>query len=157
MPPGTNGGITSYGTLASLAGGSFIGVAFWIMHFIFSVDVNVGPHKRSTSQQYPMIFVGALCGAIGSIIDSLLGATLQATYYSKERKCIIKNMKNMKSRMICKGDVCELDDSIELVCGHDVLSNEGVNFLSTLLTMIISLVIAPAIFYYFDNDYFRSL
>lgn len=65
VPRGTNGGVSLFGTLASIFGGAFIGLIFWVMSF--------GAHQPTKYSQYPMILVGIICGFLGSLIDSLLG------------------------------------------------------------------------------------
>ena len=131
VPHGTNGGMSILGTVASAMGGAFIGFVYWICSYFLDT---------SDSPQYPMIIVGLLCGVLGSLIDSILGATLQASYYSKDRKCIVKTQQEISS-----------DLSVELVCGIDFLSNEAVNLVSILLTMIISFFISPKVYCFFDS------
>lgn len=138
VPHGTNGGVSILGTLASMAGGAFIGFIFWILSFPHSSDPE-GHHV-----QYPMILVGMFCGFFGSLIDSILGATVQATYYSTDKKCIVKKLK------IVNGSVCMT--GIDRICGLDILSNEAVNFLSTFLTMVLSIWLGPAIFCFCDSN-----
>ena len=138
VPHGTNGGVSILGTLASMAGGAFIGIIFWILSFLDS------SHPRDNHVQYPMILVGMLCGFFGSLIDSILGATVQATYYSKDRKCIVKKLK------IANGSICMT--GIDRICGVDILSNEAVNFLSTFLTMALSIWLSPAVFCFCDSN-----
>ena len=132
VPHGTNGGVSLLGTGASIAGGAFIGIIFWAMSPTGS-DPSVERHT-----QYPMILVGLLCGFLGSMIDSILGATVQATYYSKDKKCIIKDPKLFRHQH----EKCD----IEHICGINALSNESVNFLSIFLTMLVSLWLSPAVF-----------
>ena len=72
---------------------------------------------------------GRLVFGVSSMIDSILGATLQATYYHKEKKCIVKHVGTKRL-------------SIELICGMDVLSNEAVNFISIAISMSISIVLS---------------
>jgi uncharacterized membrane protein len=140
VPRGTNGGMSVLGTLASAAGGLFIGIVFWCFSFILEVislaptDVSVASAK---SVQYPVLLYSLLCGLLGSLVDSILGATLQATYYSVERKCIVKT-KNAK------------DSSVVVICGMDVLSNEAVNVLSIFITMVLSVWLAPTVFCWSD-------
>lgn len=124
VPPGTNGGMSLIGTTASAAGGAFIGAIYWLLSFFY----------EGTSSQFSMIWFGLMCGVLGSLVDSLLGATLQASYYSRGKKCIIKSSKSAK-----------MDTTTQHICGYDVLSNESVNFLSIAITMMLSWYIAPLI------------
>lgn len=66
---GTSGGISSFGTAVSLCGGLLIGVV-------------AGLFSSSLGQA---AVIGGLSGLAGSLFDSLLGATVQAIYYSDGR------------------------------------------------------------------------
>jgi len=91
VPRGTNGGMSVIGTLASAAGGLCIGSVFYISGYVL-----LDSDSYFRGSEYPMIFLGLICGLMGSLFDSLLGATLQATYYSTDKKCIVKQkMKRM--------------------------------------------------------------
>ena len=138
VPHGTNGGVSKAGTIASIAGGLVIGLAFFLSSFALGITTIYNATRQP--DQGGMILLGGLAGFLGSTIDSLLGATLQATYYSQDRKCIVKRRNGDKP-----------DSSTVLVCGYDVLSNEGVNLVSTLLTMVISTAAAPYLFCLFDS------
>ncbi len=127
VPAGTNGGMSLQGTMASILGGGFIGCLHVLVNFLN------GGHIYS---QLPVIVFGCCCGFLGSLIDSLLGATLQSSYYNKDSKKIVKHMSQAALE----------DPSIVHICGVDVLSNEAVNFVSIALTMVISWFIAPLIF-----------
>ena len=126
VPAGTNGGMSLLGTIASALGGAFIGIVSLTYDYMI----------MSTSLQY-VLFVASLgltYGLLGSMLDSLLGATVQATYYSYERKCIIKSHdlgKNIN------------DSSIRRICGIDILTNEAVNAVSIAMVMISSIWISP--------------
>lgn len=68
---GTNGAISVAGTLASAFGGLLIGIAYFVVMGICSRDNVAAP------PQWPIIAIATFCGFYGSLVDSLLGATLQ--------------------------------------------------------------------------------
>lgn len=131
VPPGTNGGMSLVGTMASAAGGLFIGLVFYFLSYF--CEYNSPP-----ASQFPMVLVGFGSGIIGSLIDSILGATLQASYYSHRKKKIVKKYDPH-------------DTSIEHICGADILSNEAVNAVSIAATMLLAGSIGPYIFCACDN------
>uniref|UniRef100_A0A1I8I9Q1 Transmembrane protein 19 n=1 Tax=Macrostomum lignano TaxID=282301 RepID=A0A1I8I9Q1_9PLAT len=74
VPPGTNGGVSLVGTAASCAGGGIVGLAYWlaVCAAVPADDLIAAP------PQLPLLLAaGAAAGFIGSLVDSLLGATLQ--------------------------------------------------------------------------------
>lgn len=71
--PGTNGGVSIAGTLASALGGCIVGVAFYLST-VFLVPSDI---LDKCSPQTPVILVCGIAGLLGSLIDSLLGATVQ--------------------------------------------------------------------------------
>lgn len=141
VPRGTNGGMSLFGTAASGAGGAFIGAIFWLFSYLPSLQGN----GQQAAAQYPVLIYSLLCGLLGSLVDSVLGATVQATYYSKERKCIVKHT-SPAERTASK------DKSIVRICGADILSNEAVNFLSIFLTMVLSVWLAPNVYCWVDSQ-----
>jgi uncharacterized membrane protein len=128
VPPGTNGGMSLLGTVASAAGGLFIGAVYLVMRFTITEPVN------SLASNKSILVFASVCGVVGSLVDSLLGATIQATWYSKDKKCIVK------------GKDKENDKSVILISGWDILSNESVNVLSIAITMLLSFVMIPLLF-----------
>lgn len=107
---GTNGAVSIVGLVASIAGGGFIGLCYVISSKYLETTLNL-------SLLSGLVLGGAL-GFVGSMIDSLLGATLQATYYCLKTK----RTTHAKS-----------SDTV-LINGMPILSNESVNLISSLLT-----------------------
>lgn len=138
VPPGTNGGVSLLGTIASICGGTFIGHIFWSM----------SGYKRS---QFPMVLVGLISGFMGSMFDSLLGATVQATYYCTERKLIVKSKTTIQEVQGRK--VVVSNPTVTIVSGLDFISNEFVNFLSIFVTMLLSLVVAEPLFCFWSSEH----
>ncbi|KAE9032401.1 hypothetical protein PR003_g9312 [Phytophthora rubi] len=118
VPPGTNGAVSALGLAMSALGGAFIGA----LHYAASLP--------SGTAQLQVVTLGAASGLFGSVLDSLLGATVQATYFDRS------------TRRICD----ELTPHAERVCGLDVLTNEQVNLVSVLATTAVSGVVATYLF-----------
>ena len=73
VPPGTNGGVSALGNAASAAGGLLIGAVYWGLGALL-----VGEEDAAAAPaQWPLVVLGAAAGALGSLIDSLLGADLR--------------------------------------------------------------------------------
>ena len=125
VPIGTNGGVTLGGTLWSAVGGLIIGALTVAMDALSGIR----PLRFLAVVAY-----GGICGLVGSLLDSILGSTLQVTYYDTDNKRV-HHEKPQNSR------------SIERVCGNAVLTNEQVNLVSVALTAGLGgWVIAPWVF-----------
>lgn len=77
VPPGTSGGITAQGTLASLTGGLFIGLTAFLLIQVAAVATT----SALLISDWPLVPIAALAGLTGSLFDSLLGATVQGIYW----------------------------------------------------------------------------
>ncbi|KAJ3110395.1 hypothetical protein HDU96_006638, partial [Phlyctochytrium bullatum] len=122
VPPGTNGGITTTGLLASLAGGAFVG--------LLPSLVMVGNPFWGWGPAIGCFVLGAACGVSGSLIDSLLGATVQRTTYNKRAKKITPDR-----RALAKDE--DVKD-FEVVSGVGLLDNDQVNFVASLATAFLA-------------------
>ncbi|KAF6989846.1 hypothetical protein CFC21_007131 [Triticum aestivum] len=114
---GTNGGVTLQGLLAATAGGLTIGLTFvavGLMTAECSFDMSF--------QQLLVIPISAAAGLLGSLIDSLLGATLQFSGY-----CSVRNKV-----------VSKRGPTVTKISGMTILDNDAVNAVSVLLTSVIT-------------------
>lgn len=121
VPPGCNGGVTLTGLVWSLVGGLGIGSSTILLDWCSGLPVQ--------SYAIPLLLYSSLAGWLGSVLDSLLGATVQATYYDGSR---VHHAPSEKATRLT---------------GYNLLSNEQVNFCSTLLTMYFcGWVVSPLLF-----------
>jgi uncharacterized protein (TIGR00297 family) len=104
---GTSGGVTSFGTFVAFCGALLIGT------LAFAARIEIGDWR--------LIPIGTVAGLIGSLFDSLLGATVQAIYY-------------------CDFDQKETESAIHrcgratrLLRGWRWLDNDWVNFISSVV------------------------
>ncbi|KAI0262082.1 integral membrane protein DUF92-domain-containing protein [Gloeopeniophorella convolvens] len=122
VPPGTNGALSPLGTAASIGGGMAMG---WTMWAALSVE-NAACRDETGDLLLLLLGWGAIAGGLGSLLDSLLGATLQRTQYSNTSKRILTDT----SAPPAEGA------DIKVVSGLDVLSNNNVNLISSMLTAL---------------------
>ncbi|KAJ7498690.1 integral membrane protein DUF92-domain-containing protein [Mycena latifolia] len=113
VPPGTNGGVSVGGTLASFAGGITMG----LMMSICLILENSACRASWFAISRDLVLWGGLGGLGGSGIDSLLGATIQTTRYDDERKLVVEDGEKAK---------------LKVISGWDILSNNQVNVVSSL-------------------------
>ncbi|MBA4384910.1 MAG: DUF92 domain-containing protein [Anaerolinea sp.] len=71
VEPGTSGAVSLVGTLASTAGAVLIALLAWI----------IKPAGWNGLSGFEMILLVTICGLAGSLVDSVLGATVQAIFY----------------------------------------------------------------------------
>ncbi len=116
VEPGESGGISVPGTLLSLGGAMFISLACCL----------ILPYESSGISRGLIFLFTSFCGFAGSLIDSLLGATLQGIYHYKgeytEKRFAGNGRENRKIR------------------GFHIVTNSMVNFLSGLSVLGISLL-----------------
>lgn len=117
VEPGTSGGVTLQGTGASLAGAAVIGLAALIFLALEAVIGGAGFATRTL----PLLIAAALGGLAGSLFDSLLGATVQAIYWSPHR------LKETEKRIDPNG----LPN--EPLRGWRWLNNDWVNFIASVV------------------------
>ncbi|KAK3833386.1 MAG: integral membrane protein DUF92-domain-containing protein [Linnemannia elongata] len=111
VPPGTNGGVSPLGLGASLGGGLLIGITAAISIIMQLAFLGA------------LVLAGAGAGFFGSLLDSVLGATIQKSNYSTKKKVITYKAP-------------EKDDEIKAISGFDILDNHQVNFFSSLIIAV---------------------
>ncbi|XP_059432080.1 protein PGR [Corylus avellana] len=122
---GTNGGVTLAGLLAAAAAGSVIGLTFVVFGFFTTKCTHDVALK-----QLLVIPLSALAGLCGSLIDSLLGATLQFSGF-----CTVRN------KVVGKPG-----PTVKKISGVTFLDNNGVNLVSILLTTVLTSIACRNIF-----------
>ncbi len=134
---GTSGGVSLQGTLATLVGGAVIGVAgalFLYLESLIRYTPRVLLHPLSCLV-YPanctrLPIIAALAGLAGSLCDSLLGATVQAIYYSTSRE--------KETEKVIDPD----GTPNTLLRGWRWLNNDWVNFISSIIGAALAALLA---------------
>ncbi|KAL4071988.1 integral membrane protein DUF92-domain-containing protein [Scleroderma citrinum] len=127
VPPGTNGAISLGGTVASAVGGFVVGLTL----FTSLIVENTACRAEWTEILLPLIFWGTTAGLLGSMLDTLLGATLQRTRYSVDKKRILQDT-----------SVAGGKESIKVISGLNVLNNNKVNLISSTVTAVVVALLA---------------
>ena len=107
------------GLACSLAGGLVVGVAYFVGLLIF-----IGFESTSEAAHqgwWAVVILGGVAGFWGSLLDSLLGATVQYSGYSKRAGHVVH---------------APLSDDVKHISGWNILDNHAVNLVSTALTAI---------------------
>lgn len=115
VPSGTNGGVTVVGLFWSIVGGFIIGLSTILLDYLAGI---------TPLHVLPMLGFSSTCGLVGSLLDSLLGATIQQTYYDPDSKLVYQEEDQKPS-------------SAKLLIGINALTNEQVNFVSVALATAI--------------------
>jgi len=118
VPSGTNGGVTLLGFAVSALGALLVGLSG---SFSFSIE-------NGLCFDWTVALTGLVVGVVGTVIDSILGATLQ---YSGA-KVMSKDDKKHTVILNTPGK------DVESVGGLDILSNSTVNFISSLCSAILA-------------------
>ncbi|KZT38678.1 hypothetical protein SISSUDRAFT_1004533 [Sistotremastrum suecicum HHB10207 ss-3] len=121
VPPGTNGAVSLVGTVVSWLGGALMGFITFISLYTENEACRKGNPSIFLAE---LVIYGALAGGIGSLIDSLMGATLQQTRYSVTSKKILQ-------------DDTVIEGEVKVVSGWNILTNNQINLLSSMLTSFI--------------------
>ena len=145
VPAGVNGGMTARGTAAAACGGSVVGLSMGLFapSFVTAASGCGSGHAAATAMRvlggghagWPLsqgvcadarvligyVAVGGLFGLVGSVVDSLLGATLQASYWDERRKVVVAKPGK---------------DTVH-VSGVNVLDNHQVNLVASIISALL--------------------
>ena len=149
VPPGTNGGVTGTGLLAGLAGSFVIAVSSAVLlPFCVKSSGPVGRvlmanERRGWGWDDKVMWVMfiTLWGALGSVLDSVLGAVLQGTVEDKRTGKVIEA--NGGTRVLTSSS--HSGNSGRILRGVDLLDNNQVNFAMALLMSVGGMLVASRI------------
>lgn len=128
VPRGTNGGVTVEGVAFGL-------LASFLITIIAAFGVYNAPPYRSLGLKTAAL-VSAM-GVFGSLLDSVLGATVQATVTDKGSGRVVEGPSGQRVKVLEGGSRVQL--------GRDILTNNGVNLAMAAITSIVAMVIADAL------------
>lgn len=115
VPPGTSGGVTVLGLLAATLGAATLGAAFALAR-----------RGAPARQAAPSILAASLAGGVaGSLMDSALGATMQAMYTCP--RCAVETERRYHT----------CGTATQPLRGLSWLDNDAVNALSTLVGAVV--------------------
>lgn len=117
VPRGTNGGVSIPGLIASVLGGMAIGLAYMgaLLMACSTADLAIAP------PQWKLIPVAGIGGLLGSLIDSLIGATFQ--FSGKDART---------------GKIVEVKrEGVIPISGKQILDNHSVNLISSIITALV--------------------
>jgi uncharacterized protein (TIGR00297 family) len=124
VPRGTSGGVSIRGTLASIIGSLVIALTYFIFVIAF-FDIQIQFHE--------ILFLLLLVfgGFLGGMIDTILGATVQAVYECPACEKMTEKTRHPR---------CEYVKTNHKT-GFKLLNNDGVNFFSGLLASLFMVAI----------------
>lgn len=129
VPRGTNGAVSAAGLVFSLAGGLAIGAAYFAGVALASPPLAPGGAALWRTQ-LPVVLLGGIAGLMGSLIDSLLGATLQFSGLDESTGAIVD----------------QPGPGVKHVSGYPFLDNHAINLISSVATALVMPSIAMSFF-----------
>lgn len=123
---GTNGGVTLLGLSASILGGAFIGATFYTAAVVSPTLFIFEQQHMIAIEQWKLIPLGLMAGLLGSVLDSVLGATVQYSGYNSST-----------DRVTSKPG-----PNVQHISGLPLLSNNAVNAVSASVTAVVTALAA---------------
>lgn len=139
VPTGTSGGVTLLGTVTALFGGMFIGGIVLVGMLIASQISAPGVFDPAAAMQVlgvnsRVVGIAAVSGLAGALFDSVLGATVQAIYFSEYDECQTEKKTDSQG------------NPIRRVRGVAWIDNDLVNFISSVFGSLVAGGLALLIF-----------
>lgn len=135
-PKGVNGGVSLFGLVAATAGGLFIGIVTLVCRSSFYQDLTM-------SYQLGVVILIAACGLMGSLADSMIGASLQRTVVNTRTGHIVEVDGGYRLPGKMSADY---SDSYKTYTGADVLSNNQVNLVMAAISALNGMILGSACF-----------
>jgi uncharacterized protein (TIGR00297 family) len=120
VPAGTNGGVSAVGIVASIVGGASVGLVYVLAASALGGEPSF----------IAWLTIGAVCGFVGSMIDSLLGATLQLSMFDAKKRRVVSTR----------------GAGVVHVSGVDILDNHQVNLVSNCSTALLAMAVGAVLF-----------
>jgi len=127
VEPGTSGGVSCKGTLAAAAGALLVAVIGFLLSCAFGISSVI------ESRNWFTFCIAASTAFIGSLVDSVVGATVQATF--KCQSC----GKETEKRVHCSKPTV-------LLRGTKWIDNDAVNFLASAFAAVMTFMAALLVF-----------
>jgi len=137
VPPGTNGGVTVTGLVAGLGGALIIGLVSFLL-LPAQCEATLG-HK------FGLVLATGAWGALGSVLDSILGAVLQATVVDTRRGLVVEAPYGGRVLVAAKKEKDEKAEGTPsriVGSGRDLLDNNQVNFVMAATMTVGAMVLA---------------
>ncbi|SMR58725.1 unnamed protein product [Zymoseptoria tritici ST99CH_1E4] len=122
VPKGTNGGITIDGLKYGALGSS-------MLTFVASLALYLLPPHGQMNPRASILLIVA--GLAGSVIDSVLGALVQATVVDKGTGKVVEGAGGQRVKVLQGGSRAQV--------GIDLLTNNGVNFVMAALASVLAM------------------
>lgn len=148
VPPGTNGGITSIGLFAGLGGALLVGAVSVALLPICNrsgfLAIMQGEGAQGDTDKVGLVLSIGAWGALGSVVDSLLGALLQASVIDRRSGKIVEAPGGGKVKVVAKheSDGGTGKPSREIASGRDWLTNNQINYLMASIMSVGAMFIA---------------
>jgi len=135
VPPGTNGGVTGAGFGAGLAGASIVG----LVSVLFLPSLCSGGLEDALG----LVLGIGVWGALGSVLDSVLGATLQASVVDRRSAKVVEAPNGGRVLVAAKKEKDEGGKPSRMIgSGRDILDNNQVNFVMAGLMSLGAMAVA---------------